>query len=119
MEILQGRFIAFLQSAEGDAHIRGPPDLGAGERDLSREIENPQLPRLLLVGRHGLGDGTPHCVLHGLLELQKPRLHLSRQREMLQHRLREGTGATLSSHGLECHAEGEDSAGFSSNPGRK
>lgn len=41
--IFDGIFVAFLQPGKRQAHLGGPPDLGARERDLKTEV-GPQDP---------------------------------------------------------------------------
>ena len=54
--IFDGIFIAFLQPGKRQAHLGGPPDLGARERDLETEGGPSTLPREHLF----LSDGRVH-----------------------------------------------------------
>ena len=37
--VFDGVLVALLELAEGDAHLVGPPNLGAAKRDLGRVVE--------------------------------------------------------------------------------
>lgn len=88
--LLDCRLESFLQPSEGLVHLSGPPDLGAGQRDLvtsalldgqcgehlGREGEQPLLPGQSAVGPVALGKLRSQRLSHSRHQLVQPGLDL-------------------------------------------
>jgi len=73
---LQRVVISFLEPAERDVHLGGPPDLNATQCDLSGEIKQPLFTRFVLVGGHCFRQLVTNCTAHGIQHSVQPNLHL-------------------------------------------